>query len=95
MEAKDTVISLKQVTLTLTQYPASYIAREQMEADYKRLREQANISFSLGKQEGRKGVAKWIEKNRYSPVSGWHLVSLDIEAFKRGEIPSPENKEDV
>lgn len=58
MEAKDTLISLEQVTLSSTQYPASEVARAQMIADYKKLTKQADISFKAGIKE----VVEWIKQ---------------------------------
>jgi len=39
------------------------------------------------RKAGREDVAEYIDTHCYNSVSGWHLCTLDIEAFRRGEIP--------
>jgi len=39
------------------------------------------------RKAGIEDVAEYIDTHCYNSVSGWHLCTLDIEAFRRGEIP--------
>jgi hypothetical protein len=32
-------------------------------------------------------LAKWLDKNRYSEIAGWHLISKDLERLRNGQMP--------
>lgn len=45
------------------------------------------VEVKEAEQRGIQKVAEYIDSHCYNSISGWHLCTLDIEAFRRGEIP--------
>lgn len=81
MEAKETIISNEQVNAVLGYNGMKHGYQRKRNLDIART--QAKISSKAAIEE----LAEWICKHRYSPISGWHLVTSDIIAMKQGKIP--------
>ena len=52
-----------------------------------RVQEIGNLLSPLQDAKTLKTVGEWLNEHRYSPISGWHLATLDVEALLRGEMP--------